>query len=283
MQKRESMIINHNGSLVEENGEMPLYQNRAFALGDGVYDVLRLSRGEVQFLEDHYFRLMSSMRMMRMKIPSDFTLEAYDREIKKTFEGSGVSGEAVARVSFYRKGGGGLFPESNQSGFVIHVSGMKKKPKKDLEIELFKDFHVSSGLLSTIKTNNRMANVLSGIFTRENGYQNSVLINERKELVSATDSNLFLVKGQRVLTPSLECGCINGIMRKKTIEAVGRDPELELEETSISPFELLKADEVFLTNSIHWIRSVSRYRKRDYDTAVTKRLEGLLIDPKISG
>ena len=278
MQRTEIMIINDNGSLEEENKGTSLHQNRAFSFGDGLYDVLRLSRGEVQFLEEHYFRLMSSLRMMRMKIPSDFTLEAYGHEIQKTARANGLSGDAEARVSFYRMGGGGVFPTSNQSGFVIHVAELNLESPEDIEIELFKDFHVSSGLLSTIKTNNRMAHVLSGIFASENGYQNSVLINERKELVSATDANLFLVKGQRILTPSLECGCINGIIRKKTMDAIGRDPELELEETSISPFELLKADEVFLTNSIHWVRSVSRYRKRQYGNAITRRIEGLLID-----
>ncbi len=274
------MISNHNGSLQEESDRTSLYQNRAFSVGDGLYDVLRLSRGEVQFLEDHYFRLMSSMRMMRMKIPPDFTLEAYGREIRKTAEANGLTGDAEARVSFYRIGGGGVFPSSNQSGYVIHVAELSLEPPEDLEIELFKDFHVSSGLLSTIKTNNRMVHVLSGIFASENGYQNSVLINERKELVSATDANLFLVKGQQILTPSLECGCINGIMRKKTMEVIGRNPELELEETTISPFELLKADEVFLTDSLHWIRSVNRYRKRKYGNAITQRIEGLLIDQK---
>jgi branched-chain amino acid aminotransferase len=227
----------------------------------------------VEFLEEHYFRLMSSMRMTRMKIPVDFTLEAYDTEIKKTAEANGIRKRAEVRVNFYRVGAGQVFPESNRSEFIIHVHEVNEGGLDDLEIELFKDFHVSSGLLSTIKTNNRMVNVLSAIFAHENGFQNSVLINEKKELVSASDANLFLVRDNRVLTPSLDCGCINGILRKKVIESVQGIPGLELEETSISPFELLKVDEVFLTNSVWWIRSVSRYRKRSFGSEVAGRIK----------
>ena len=272
------MAINLNGTLIGEEESMSLHQNRAFAFGDGLYDVLKLTQGEVQFLEDHYFRLMSSLRMMRMKIPPGFTLEAYEQEIKKTAEANGMTDGAEARVNFYRLGEGLIAPESNESGFVIHVREIRSVEQEELEVELFKDFHVSSGLLSTIKTNNRMVNVLSGIFARENGFQNSILINEKKELVSASDANLFLVRDQRVLTPSLECGCINGIIRKKTIEAIRRIPGLELEEGSISPFELLKADEVFLTNSIRWIQHVGRYRKRKFGNGITKEIEALLIE-----
>ena len=144
--------------------------------------------------------------------------------------------------------------------------------KSEYEIELFKDYPVPSGLLSTVKTNNRMVNVLGSIFAEENDYQNAILINERKELVGATDSNLFLVKGQKIITPSLDSGCINGIIRKKVIEQLSKTEAYEVEESAVSPFELLKVDEVFLTNSIIGIQSVDRYRKKNYTRILADQL-----------
>lgn len=272
------MNINLNGSILENRSYCSLHQNRAFNFGDGLYDILKFDKGEIQFIEDHYFRLMSSMRMLRMKIPEHFTLEAYEGEILKTLEANDLKGSARIRVNFYRTGNGNYTPESNRSEFLMEAGELPSEPAAEVEIELFKDFHLSSGLLSTIKTNNRLINVLASIFARENDFQNAVLINEKKELVAATDANLFLVKDGRLRTPSLESGCINGIIRKKILETVRKNSDLQIEETSISPFELLKADEVFLSNSIRWIQTVNRYRKKTYGDQITRTLEKLMID-----
>jgi branched-chain amino acid aminotransferase len=272
------MIINRNGLLVEEENVQSLNQNRAFGYGDGLFDTLKFFRGEIQFLEEHYFRLMSSMRMLRMKIPATFTLETYGEEIRKTLEANGMKNEGRVRVNFYRTDGGAYEPRSNQSEFLIEVGALPPAPKGQLEVELFKDFHLSSGLLSTIKTNNRIVNVLASIFASENDLQNAILINEKKELVAAANANLFLVKEGRLLTPALQCGCINGIIRRKIIESIQKDEVLEIEETSISPFELLKADEVFLSNSLIGIQSVHCYRKKSYRVEITQKVRKMFND-----
>ena len=121
-----------------------------------------------------------------------------------------------------------------------------------------------------------MVNVLGAVFAQENDYQNVILINERKELVGATDANLFLVKDGRLLTPALESGCINGIIRKKILEKAAAMADLEVEQTSISPFELLKVDEVFFTNSTHGVHSVDKYRKKVYGTSVADQIKSKL-------
>mgnify|MGYP000611813782 CR=1 FL=1 len=264
--------INRNGSLQESGSDMIGMQNRGFTYGDALFDVLKFAAGKVIFLEEHYFRLMSSMRMLRMKIPNHFTLEGYEKELLKTLEANGFSDSARIRVSVFRTGRGFYFPESNQSEYLVETGKLPENADSPYEIELFKDYHVSSGLLSTVKTNNRMVNVLGSIFAQENEYQNAILINDRKELVGATDSNLFLVRQNKIITPSLESGCINGIIRKKVMEYVKTKEGRSVEEASVSPFELLKVDEVFLTNSITGIQSVDRYRKKSYQDSVARAL-----------
>ena len=264
--------INQNGFLEQTDSEMSRMQNRGFTYGDSLFDVLKFEDGKVAFLEDHYFRLMSSMRMLRMKIPKHFTLEGYEKELFKTLEANNIDDSARLRVSVFRAGGGFYFPESNLSEYRIETGRLTQVADSPYEIELFKDYHVSSGLLSTVKTNNRMVNVLGSIFAQENDYQNSILINERKELVGATDANLFLVKGDKIITPSLDSGCINGIIRKKVIEHLNSKEGRVVEETAVSPFELLKVDEVFLTNSIVGLQPVYKYRKKKFQDSVTRNI-----------
>ena len=53
---------------------------------------------------------------------------------------------------------------------------------------------------------------------------------------------------------------------------VNREENYEMTEASISPFDLLKADEIFITNVITGIQSVSKYRKKEFTNAVAMLL-----------
>jgi branched-chain amino acid aminotransferase len=119
-----------------------------------------------------------------------------------------------------------------------------------------------------LKSSNRLLNVLSSIFAKENDLDNCVLLNEQKNIVEFSNANLFLVQGNHIRTPQLSDGCIKGISRKKVIEILETHTEYTLEETSISSFDLQKADEVFLTNAIIGVQSVTHYRKKKYATGV---------------
>ncbi len=205
----------------------------------------------------------------------EFTLDFYEKQIRLTLLANDLSGSARIRVNVFRENGGLYTPKSNKVRFLIEASALNTKIDERVEIELFKDFPLASGLLSTIKTNNRIINVLGSIFAKENNYQNCILINEKKELVEALNANLFLIRGNEVMTPSLETGCINGIIRKKIIEKLKKNGAFIVKELSISPFDLLKVDEVFLTNSINEIQSVDKYRKKLFKKEKTEEIKRL--------
>jgi len=270
-------MININGKITSEKDVNIGYQNRAFKYGDGIFDTLKYSNKKILFIEEHYFRLMSSMRMLRMHIPMDFTLKYYEDEIVKTIPSNSKNEEIRIRVSVYRKDGGLYNPKNNAVNFIMEATINNALPMKFYEIELYKDFPIYSGLLSTIKTNNRMVNVLASLFASENKYQNCILINENKNIVEATNANIFLIKGNVISTPSLEEGCINGIIRKKIIELLQKETTFEVVETALSPFDLLKAEEIFLTNSIVEIQSVHKYRKRELATKKTEQVREIFL------
>jgi branched-chain amino acid aminotransferase len=115
-------------------------------------------------------------------------------------------------------------------------------------------------------------NVLGSIFAKENDYQNCLLLNETKIIVEALNGNLFLVNGNKIKTPPIIDGCLNGILRKQIIAICKQLPEYILEEASISPFELQKADEMFITNVISGIQPITKYRKKEYSNTVAKNL-----------
>ena len=79
-------MVNVNGCLVAKEKATISIFNRGFNYGDSVFETLRVSFGKILFLEDHYFRLMASMRILRMEIPMNFTLEYIENQIMQTID-----------------------------------------------------------------------------------------------------------------------------------------------------------------------------------------------------
>ena len=148
--------------------------------------------------------------------------------------------------------------------------------ENEYEVELFKDFYKNSSMLSNLNTTNKMLKIVGGIYAQENDYQDCLLLNEQKQVIESLNGNIFLIQKNVIKTPPLTDGCLNGILRKKMIEIISKLEDYELQELSISPFELQKADELFTINAIDGITSITKYRKKVYSNSVAKKLIGKL-------
>ena len=274
-------MINFNGNLHPEETHFLNHENRGLCYGDALFETMRAINGKLMFWESHYLRLMSSMRILRMEIPMNFTMEFLEGQIIDTLKGNRLEHmPARVRLTVFRNNGGLYTPTTNDVSFIISVNALQTPffslEDKAYEVGLFKDFYVNPDMLSTLKTNNRILNVMGSIFAKENGFANCLLLNSQKNVVEALNGNLFLVQGNGVKTPPLSDGCLNGIVRKKLMEILVRLDDYKLIETSISPFELQKADELFITNAIVGIQPITKYRKKEFSNHVAKNLLGKL-------
>lgn len=260
-------MINFNGNIVAQS-ENILTQNRAFLYGDGVFETLKIVNNKILFLEDHYFRLMASMRVVRMEIPMNFTMEYLEEQIVKLVQEKAISASARARITVFRNDGGLYLPLTNEVSFLIHVSALENVSytlnTNTYEVDLYKDFYVTRQLLSSIKSTNKMINVTGSIFAHENGLDNCILLNDAKNVVEVLQGNLFMVLGKKLITPPVSEGCLNGVMRKQVLALAKKIEGIEVVEEVISPFDLQKADELFLTNVITGIQPISKYRKKEF-------------------
>ena len=276
-------MINFNGELLFKENIKLTTDNRGFKYGDGIFETIKVVHEKVIFWEDHYFRLMASMRMLRMKIPMEFTLEFLEKEILKTVDVLEDVASFRVRLNVFRKDGGLYTPKTNAIDYLIEASESNYKTKETYEIDVFKDFYNYSGLLSTIKTNNRMLNTLASIYANENDLDNCILVNERKGVVEVANANIFIVKNNIVKTPALTEGCIKGVVRSKVIDILIKNKDFTIEETVISPFEIQKADEVFITNAIMGIQAVTKYKKKSFNTDLAGKLHASLKVLQITG
>ena len=268
-------MVNFNGLLVSSQ-EQSWSNNRSFLYGDGVFETLKIVNQKVLFLEDHYFRLMASMRIVRMEIPMNLTMEYLETQILNTVIANKCSDSARVRITVYRNEGGYYLPETNQISFIIQATSLSTSlysyESIPYEVDLYKDFYVAKQLLSTLKTTNKIIHVTGSIFAKENGFQNCLLLNDEKNVVEALQGNIFMLMDGKLITPPITDGCLNGILRKKIISLAKSIENIELVEASISPFDLQKAEELFTTNVIKGIQPITKYRKKEYSTNLAMQL-----------
>ncbi len=147
-------MINFNG-LLQDNFAVTS-SNRSFLYGDGIFETLKVVNGKILFSEEHYFRLMASMRIVRMKIPMDFTLEFFENQVISLTDVLSLSNSARVRITVFRNEGGLYLPDQNTVSYVIEATSLASKKyeiaQDNFEVDLFKDSFVSAQLLSTLKT-----------------------------------------------------------------------------------------------------------------------------------
>ncbi len=268
-------MVNFNGVIVSEDANV-LVQNRGFLYGDAVFETVKIVNEKILFLEDHYFRLMSSMRVIRMEIPMNFTLEYLEEQILSLVKNNKIASSARARITVYRNNGGYYLPQNNEVSFLIKASVLENKEyslsEQEYEVDLYKDFYITKQLLSSIKTTNRLINVTGSIYAYENGLDNCILLNDSKNVVEALQGNIFMLTGNKLITPPVSEGCLNGVMRKQILKLAKKIEGIEVAEEIISPFDLQKADELFITNVIKGIQPITKYRKKEFSIEISKTL-----------
>lgn len=263
---------------VLQSVEQVTLQNRALQYGDAVFETLRIQNNKIIFWEDHYFRLMASMRILRMEIPTAFTPEGLQDYILSKLETSVTS--ARVKLVVFRDSNGLYLPDSNKVSFFIQVkpadfSNYQLSDKPCL-LGLYKEHYIQKALLSNLKTTQKLPYVLGSIFAKEQGFDNLLVCNTDKMISEFLNGNLFAVFDNVIKTPDLSQGCLKGIIRKQIIEIADKHQDYTIEETSLTPFDILKADELWVTNVIQGIQTVTQFRKKMFENKIAKVFVDLL-------
>ena len=259
-------MVNYNGDLLPATSHFLNHTNRGLRFGDALCETVRFNGRGLLFWEDHYFRLMASMRQLRMEIPMTFSMEFLEAEIRKTLEAAGAGVRpAEVRITVFRKEGASLAPETLEIAYVLEASPLETAaypmPGGAWQADIYKDHTLMADDLSALPQANSLIRVLGSIYARENGLQTCILLNQRKEVCDALEGNLFVRSGTHIVTPPADSGCRNEVFRSRILAMARTDGSYTWEERVISPFELQQADEIFIAGVVFGIRSITGYRK----------------------
>ncbi len=206
-----------------------------------------------------------------------FTMEYLSEQMSSLLEANQLlQSSAAIQLSATRNADPDRTPEEAGISFLIQATRLEHPffifPDKVLEIGLFKDYYKGKDLLASLNTHNRMIQVLGDIFALDNELDDCLILNHDKQVVQSLKGNVFLVKGSTIITPPIEDGCPNTVIRKKLLEMVDNLEAYELEERSLSPFELQQANELFVSNAIDGIIPYDKYRKKSFEKVVSRDL-----------
>jgi branched-chain amino acid aminotransferase len=270
-----SEYINLNGELFPKDSAVFGAGNRAFRYGDSLFETIHSNGTEIQFLDQHLDRLIKGMNTIGMIVPENFRDKlkiniTYLINKNKAFAGTRI------RLSIFRNDGGLYTPSDNNISYLIETSRLENDHyvlnKKGLKIDLYSECRKSSGIISQFKTGNSLLFIMAGNYKNKMRLDDCLILNERGNPIESISSNLFIVKNNILMTPSIESGAVSGIMREQLIETALKLNMTVYDDCNITANDLLEADEIFLSNSISGIRWVVAYKDRRYFNKTAKLL-----------
>lgn len=269
-------IISSDGVFMPRQDYRIELGNRAFRFGDGLFETMHANGLEVQFLEQHFFRLTQGAKQLKIDLPDSFTLDYLKNHISGLLSRCKLFQGAKVRVMVCRSGKGLYIPETNVASVLIEADYFSKGPyvlnTEGLVVGVYEEPLVKSSMLAPFKTMNALPYVLAGVFVRENDFDDCLLVNENGFIVEGTSSNLFCFAGKVLHTPALSLGCVSGIMRAVVIE-IARKMGYEINaEARLKPSDLLEMDELFLTNAVSGIKWIAGYKNKRYYRRDTNKL-----------
>jgi branched-chain amino acid aminotransferase len=272
-------FVNINGKILTEAEYNIAVNNRAYLYGDGLFESMKVFNGNVFNLENHISRILSGAKMLKMRIPSYFSVDYFSKQIKDLICHSGEKQGGKIRLSLDRTSGGTYLPDSNEVDYVIEYivgdSSLFKLNERGLEVDVYTEMKKPINKLSSVKSKNGLLFVMASIAAKEKELDDVLLLNDKGQIVEATSSNLMIVSNGVLYTPGLDDGVLAGTMRMLIINLALKHG-IKVYECSLMPQNLLAADEILLINAISGIRWVGGYRTKRYRNDMAKRLVDIL-------
>ncbi len=274
---RERFLV--NGEIVDEGGFPHPVRNRAFLYADGFFETIRVAHGIPQHLDLHFGRIQDSAKAYQLAIPTHFTLDWLRDRLLELCAANGITEGGRIRLTFFRNGGGRYTPEDDGLYWVGEGQSMQDNEfvlnDQGLKVDIYPDMKKMPDHLSNYKNLSSTLYVQSALWARARSFDEALIQNTSNHIIESTRSNLFLVSNRVLYTSTLSGGPTGGVMRA-AVARIAVANGYKVYEYDLSPQELLRADEMFLTNAIRGIQWVSSYRTKRYFSSTAHKLTGLL-------
>lgn len=270
-----------DGKILPADQPVLMVDNKSYRYGDGLFETMKVVNGKICLESYHFERFFSSLQLLQMELPALLTSAKLGQQVLQLCEKNKFSQLARVRLSAFR-GNGGIFEGTDDLQYLIECwplnESVNRLNENGLIIDIYPDARKSCDLFSNIKSANFLPYVMAARHAKQNKLNDCLVLNVNDRITDSTIANVFLLIGDKIITPPLSEGCINGVMRRYLLEKIKEaDFEIKVEEALVTVDDLLSANEVFLTNAIQGIKWVARFRDKKYTSVVTAKIYSRFI------
>ena len=221
--------------------------DHALLTGDGVFETMRVYRGEPFALTRHLDRLARSAAGLRLPLPDAEVLHA---AIGYTLHANDCT-EGRVRLTVT----GGPSPLGSDRGtegptVIVACSPVTQwPPTADVAVCPWPRNERSA--VAGLKTVSYAENVVALAWAKDRGAGEALFANLAGNLCEGTGTNVFVVLDGRLVTPPLAAGCLAGITRDLVLEL-----DVGAEEDDVPLASLAGVEEAFLTSSTREVQPI---------------------------
>ncbi len=259
--------------------------------GDGVFEGIRANNGIVFKLKEHVDRLYQSAHAIALQIP--MTKEQMINTVVEALKRNKLKDAYVRLIVTRGVGDLGLDPRKCSKPTVVVITGaiiLHGDEAKEKGITALISWVRRQSVDSTsheIKSLNYLNSVLGKIEANNSEVDEAICLDQNGLVSEGVAENIFIVKNGLILTPPGSSASLSGITAQ-VVAKIAVKLGFEVAESSITPYQLLNADEAFFTGTAAGIVPIREINKRQIGSGspglVTKQLieefEKVILDPK---
>ncbi len=262
--------------ITKSDAKISVFDNSLF-YADGLFETFMAFGNNIIFMKDHLKRLQKGAKLISLKIPvSDKTLAKWLNQANQ------ANPAPTKKIRLTITAGESSFwaGKPGRPRVIIIVTDYKipTSPFR-LIVSPYRIDHASP--FRNVKTLSFIIEMTSRKQAYSSKYDDAILLARNGYIAETTSANIFWVKNGILYTPPLDAGCLEGMIRKHTIE-IAKLNNIQVIEKRSRLSTLLKADEIFVSSSLKLIIPVSSINTNKaycYKTgSVTNKLSELLLE-----
>ncbi len=257
---------------IYQNETDPVLQagNKSYRYGDGFFETIKVWKGALVLEGYHQKRIEKSLHLLQYNQPAHLNLRHIFSQAIQLCEKNGCAHAARVRLSF-SNGNGGLFDGDNQLQYIIEAWPLEPAHngfnENGLVTGFFREIKKSCDSYANIKSASALLYAVAANYSKLHQWNDCIIWNQRENICETIIANIFWIKDNRIFTPALTEGCVDGVMRSYLIDQIAT-----VTETPCRTADLLQADEIFLTNAIRGIRWVQSVEDVKYKGTLSREL-----------
>jgi branched-chain amino acid aminotransferase len=248
---------------------------RGMLYGDGFFESMRWHNGKILLRQLHEERLRRSAELLQMNLQELADLQILEKKLSASIQEKNLR----IRIVVTRSGTGFYLPDANNTTVYVQLQSLNhyyQLNERGLRCINYKAQTKAAGKFSCIKSTSALLYVMASLEMKSSGADEAIIYNSEGRIAEGSSTNLFLCSGKKILTPSLEEGCVDGVFRKFLLHTASKNG-YSVTEGKVTEEDLKSADELWFTSSIRGLIWAESCEEKNFENTEARHLHSLLL------